>query len=121
MLEVTAEQKTDRIYELFRSYQTVKETLASIKEGAAVVTIHTPEGYTDLDNIFSSGAYIERLRGDLMMQLLNKRNELIEALEKEKKAELGYTDDDNDWKEPFPIGTPKNDHRRTLTDNDDGK
>ncbi len=121
MLEVTAEQERDDIYELFQEYQTIKETLASIKEGAAVVMIHTPGGYTDMDDIFHEGKYLDTIRGDLMMQLLNKRQELIEALEKEGREELGYSDDDNDRKEPFPIGTPKNDHRRALIDNDDGK
>ena len=121
MLEVTAEQERDDIYELFQEYQTIKETLASIKKGTAVVTIHTPGGYTDMDDMLKNPAYLERIKGDLMMQQRELRSKLIEMLTSESEKELGCPDNNNERIEPFPIGTPKSDHRRTATDADDGK
>jgi len=122
MLELTAERNDeDEIFEVFSQYQTVKETLEYIKAGPAVVVVHTPGGYTDMDNMLKNPAYLERIRGDLMMQQRELRSRLIEMLVAESKAEPGCSDDDKDWVEPFPIGTPKNDHRRTATDADDGK
>jgi hypothetical protein len=122
MLELTAEHNEENeMDEIFSRYQTVKETLKHIKAGSAVVVIHTPGGYTDMDNMLKNPAYLERIRGDLMMQQRELRSRLIEMLVAESKAELGCSDDDKDWIEPFPIGTPKSDHRRTATDTDDGK
>lgn len=66
--------------------------------------------------------YLKRIKGDLMMGLREARQQLIRKLTEEDKAELGYSDDDNDRNvEPFPIGTPKSDHRRRGLDTDDGK
>lgn len=112
-----AEQKDD-IFELYQRYQTTKETLAGIKDGAAVVCIHCSGDYTDLKELIESPDYLNEIKQQMMMSLREIRTQLISALQEEGNAELGYTDD---TREPFPIGTPKNDHRRTLTDTDDGK
>lgn len=117
-----AEQKDD-IFELYQRYQTTKETLAGIKDGATVVCLHyCSGGYTDLKELIESPDYLDEIKRQMMMSLREIRTQLISALQEEDKAELGYSDDDNDRNvEPFPIGTPKSDHRRTLTDTDDGK
>lgn len=112
-----AEQKDD-IFELFQRYQTTKETLAGIKDGAAVVCIHCSGDYTDLKELIESPDYLNEIKQQMMLSLPEIRKQLISALQEEGDAELGRTDD---TREPFPIGTPKNDHRRTLTDTDDGE
>lgn len=113
----------DEIQELFNQYQTLKETLEHIRGGAAYLSIHSPGGFTNLEYMkIKEEEYLKRIKGDLMMGLRGARQQLIRKLTEEDKAELGYSDDDNDWNmEPFPIGTPKNDHRRHGPDTDDGK
>lgn len=58
---------------------------------------------------------------NLMMKgWIASEKELIDQLVKEHNDEIGV-DTDSDWAiEPFPIGTPKGDHRR-CGDTDDGK
>lgn len=112
-----AEQKDD-IFELYQRYQTTKETLAGIKDGAAVVCLHYCSGYTDLKELIESQDYLNEIKQQMMMSLREIRTQLISALQEEGDAELGRTDD---AREPFPIGTPKNDHRRHSPDTDDGK
>ena len=104
---------------LWAQYQTVKETLSAIDKGAAYVAIHTPEGYTDTTKIFDNPNYLHTMRGDLLYYRQDLRHQIIELLQKEDRAELGYSED-GDNVEPFPIGTPKTDHRR-MSDTDDGK
>lgn len=105
---------------LWEQYQTVKETLYAIDKGAAYVAIHTPEGYTDTTKIFDNPNYLHTMRGDLLYYRQDLRRQIIELLQEEDRAEQGYTEDGGNV-EPFPIGTPKNDHRRLNGDSDDGK
>ena len=104
---------------LWAQYQTVKETLSAIDKGAAYVAIRTPEGYTDTTEIFDSPNYLHTMRGDLLYYRQDLRRQIIELLQEEDRLEQGYTAD-GDNVEPFPIGTPKADHRR-MSDTDDGK
>lgn len=104
---------------LWEQYQTVKETLYAIDKGAAYVAIHTPEGYTDTTKIFDNPNYLHTMRGDLLYYRQDLRRQIIELLQEEDRAEQGYTADGENV-EPFPIGTPKSDHRR-MSDTDDGK
>ena len=104
---------------LWEQYQTVKDTLYAIDKGAAYVAIRTPEGYTDTTKIFDNPNYLHTMRGDLLYYRQDLRRQIIELLQEENKAELGYSED-GDNVEPFPIGTPKADHRR-MSDTDDGK
>lgn len=102
-------------------YQCLKEVLEHMNNGAAYVDIHTPGGDERLSDLMDSEAITRRIKGDIMMTLRNVRKELIDQLVKEHNDEIGV-DTDSDWAiEPFPIGTPKSDHRRSSVDNDDGK
>ena len=105
---------------LWEQYQTVKDTIYAIDHNAAYVAIHTPEGYTNTDEIFDSPNYLKHMRGDLLYYRQDLRRQIIELLQEEDRLEQGYTAEGNNV-EPFPIGTPKNDHRRNNTDTDDGK
>ena len=123
MIEAMEVVPEDEIEEQFNQYQTIKETLGQIRGGAAYLSIHSPgDGFTDLKYMVEESEYLKRIKGDLMMGLRKARQQLIEMLTNEANAELGYPDDDKDWNvEPFPMGTPKNDHRRHGSDTDDGK
>ena len=105
---------------LWEQYQTVKETLYAIDHDAAFVAIHTPEGYTNTDEIFDNPNYLKHMRGDLLYYRQDLRRQIIELLQEEDRLEQGYTEDGGNV-EPFPIGTPKSDHRRLGADADDGK
>lgn len=113
----------DEMEELWEQYQTLKQTVGHIRGGAAYLSIHCPGGFTNLEYMkIKEEEYLKRIKGDLMMGLREARQQLIRKLTEEDKAELGYSDDDNDWNvEPFPIGTPKSDRRRHSPDTDDGK
>lgn len=101
-------------------YQCLKDVLKRLNAGAAYVAIHTPGGDERLSDLMDSDAITRRIKGDIMMTLRNVRKELIDQLVKEHNDEIGV-DTDSDWAiEPFPIGTPKSDHRR-CGDTDDGK
>lgn len=101
-------------------YQSLKEVLNTINDGASYIAIYTPQGYEQLDELIDTNAITKRIRGDIMMTLRTVRKELIDELTAEHNAEIGV-DTDSDWAiEPFPIGTPKSDHRR-CGDTDDGK
>ena len=104
---------------LWEQYQTVKDTLYAIDKGAAYVAIHTPEGTTDTRKIFDNPNYLHTMRGDLLYYRQDLRRQIIELLQEEDRLEQGYTAD-GEPVEPFPIGTPKADHRR-MSDTDDGK
>ena len=102
-------------------YQCLKDVLRHLNAGAAYVAIHTPGGDEKLSDLMDSEATTRRIKGDIMMSLRTVRKELIDELVEEHNAEIGV-DTDSDWAiEPFPIGTPKSDHRRSCSENDDGK
>lgn len=109
--------KTDKIFQ----YQCLRDVLERLNNGAAYVAIHTPGGDEWLlSELMDPDAITKRIRGDVMMTLRTVRQELITELINEHNAEIGV-DTDSDWAiEPFPIGTPKSDHRR-CGDSDDGK
>ena len=107
----------DKIYQ----YISLKEVLEHMNNGAAYVTIYTPGGNERLSDLMDSEAITRRIKGDIMMTLRTVRKELIDELVEEHNKEIGV-DTDSDWAiEPFPIGTPKSDHRRSCSENDDGK
>lgn len=102
-------------------YISLKKVLEHMNNGAAYVAIHIPGSDERLSDLMDSEAITRRIKGDIMMTLRNVRKELIDQLVKEHNDEIGV-DTDSDWAiEPFPIGTPKSDHRRSSVDNDDGK
>lgn len=108
--------KTDKVFQ----YQCLRDVLERLNNGAAYVAIHTPGGDERLSDLMDSEATTRRIKGDIMMTLRNVRKELIDQLVKEHNDKIGV-DTDSDWAlEPFPVGTPKNDHRR-CGDSDDGK
>lgn len=110
----------DELATLWNQYQTIKETIKQIDAGAAYVAIRTPEGYTDTDDIFESPNYLHQMRGDLLYYRQDLRRQIITKLQEEDRIEQGYEATAGPV-EPVPIGTPKNDYRKTLTDADDGK
>lgn len=110
----------DELAKLWSQYQTIKETIKQIDAGAAYVAIRTPEGYTDTDDIFESPNYLHQMRGDLLYYRQDLRRQIITKLQEEDRIEQGYEATAGPV-EPVPIGTPKNDYRKTLTDADDGK
>lgn len=114
------DNNNDELAKLWSQYQTIKETIKQIDAGAAYVAIRTPEGYTDTDDIFESPNYLHQMRGDLLYYRQDLRRQIITKLQEEDRIEQGYESTAGPV-EPVPIGTPKNDYRKTLTDADDGK
>lgn len=110
----------DELAKLWNQYQTVKDTIREIDAGAAYVAIKTSGGYTDTDDIFESPNYLHQMRGDLLYYRQDLRRQIITKLQEEDRIEQGYEATAGPV-EPVPIGTPKNDYRKTLTDADDGK
>lgn len=110
----------DELAKLWSQYQTIKETIKQIDAGAAYVAIKTSVGYTDTDDIFESPNYLHQMRGDLLYYRQDLRRQIITKLQEEDRIEQGYEATAGPV-EPVPIGTPKNDYRKTLTDADDGK
>ena len=118
MIEVQ-ETKKDPLQELWEQFMTVRETLQHIRNGAAVVAIHIPGGYTDIEDIFESPTYMQQLEKDFR----NYKVDLAEAIIEEMTTIIRQECDAAKLPEviePFPIGTPKADHRR-MSDTDDGK
>lgn len=119
MIEVT-ETKKDPLQELWEQFMTVRETLQHIRNGAAVVAIHIPGGYTDIEDIFESPNYMQQLEKDFRNYKVDLAEEIIKEMTEVIKQEVDAAMNPEVF-EPFPIGTPKADHRRSVTDADDGK
>lgn len=109
----------NKLEELWNQFATVTHTLDYINKGNAVAAIHVPgEGFVELDSIFDNPNYIEKMQADLASYKIDLAQQLINELQ-------AVIDDDaarvTQGCEPFPIGTPKADHRRNVSDTDDGK
>lgn len=103
-----------------KQYECLKEVLERINSGWGYISISAQTGCIRLDEVIDTEEITKRIKGDIMMTLRTVRKELIDELVAEHNAEIGV-DTDSDWAiEPFPIGTPKSDHRR-CGDTDDGK
>ena len=109
----------DELEKLWSEYSTIKQTIKEIDEGAAYIAIHTTKSVVNTDNVFDNPNYLHVMRGDLLYYRQDLRRQIIELLQEEDRLEQGYTADGENV-EPFPIGTPKADHRR-MSDTDDGK
>lgn len=107
------------IDDLWDQYTTIKQTIEEIDHGAAYIAIHTSDSVVNTDEVFDNPNYLHTMRGDLLYYRQDLRRQIIELLQEEDRLEQGYTTDGNNV-EPFPIGTPKADHRR-MSDTDDGK
>ena len=107
------------IDDLWDQYTTIKETIEEIDKGAAYIAIHTSDSVVNTDEVFDNPNYLHIMRGDLLYYRQDLRRQIIELLQEEDRLEQGYTADGENV-EPFPIGTPKADHRR-MSDTDDGK
>lgn len=109
-----------RIEKLWNQFATVTHTLDYINKGNAVAAIHIPdEGFVELDSIFDNPNYIEKMQADLASYKIDLAQQLINELQgiiDDDAARVTQTD-----VEPFPIGTPKADHRRNVIDTDDSK
>lgn len=51
MIEVT-ETKKDPLQELWEQFMTVRDALQHIRNGAAIITLNTPVGSMEVDDIF---------------------------------------------------------------------
>ena len=102
---------------LMGQFETVRNTITEIDNGAAYVAIVTPHTIVNTEDIFDSPRYLNEIRGDLLYYRQDLRKQIMEALQEDEAKELGY---ETKGVEPFPVGTPKNDHRR-CGDTDDGK
>lgn len=110
--------EVDEIDKLYEQLKSIKDTIRQIDAGAAYLSINTKTGKIDLDNVFQESNYLHQIRGDLLYYRQDLRRQIIGLLEDEDRAEQGYFDTNPDWVEPFPIGTPKSDHRRSGADSE---
>ena len=115
MLELNGIE-VDEIEVLWDQFKTIRDSIKQIDAGAAYLSLHTSTRHIDLDHIFDDGAYLKQIRSDLLYYRQDLRRQIIELLADEDRIEQGYLDNDSDWVEPFPIGTPKSDHRRSGVD-----
>lgn len=102
---------------LMGQFETVRKTIEEIDNGAAYVAIVTPHTIVNTEDVFDSPRYLNEIRGDLLYYRQDLRKQIMEALQEDEAKELGL---ETKGIEPFPIGTPKSDHRR-CGDTDDGK
>lgn len=113
--------RDESLREMLLQYITIDETLEEIDKGAAYVSIYTKCDHIDMSDLFPENNYLQRIRGDLLYYRQDLRRQLIEHLTAEDRLEPGLKDSDSDWvdgSEPYPIGTPKNDHRRSGGDSE---
>ena len=108
------------IDDLWGQYTTIKQTIEEIDNGAAYIAIHTSDSVVNTDEVFDNPNYLHTMRGDLLYYRQDLRRQIIARLQEEDRIEQGYEATAGPV-EPVPIGTPKNDYRKTLTDADDGK
>jgi hypothetical protein len=110
----------NNIENLWEQFSTISHTLDHINKGNAVAAIHVPgEGFVELDNIFDNPNYIEKMQADLASYKIDLAQQLINELQGIIDADAAAVTQENI--EPFPIGTPKADHRRTTIDMDESK
>ena len=108
----------DELVKLWRQFNTIREALKRIKRGDGVAGIHFPgEGLLEMNAIFEDPNYIEKMAADLASYQIVLAQQLSTELQKIVDADTAAVTENV---EPYPIGTPKNDHRR-LNDTDDGK
>ena len=119
MIEVT-ETKKDPLQELWEQFMTVRDALQHIRNGAAIITLNTPVGSMEVDDIFESPGYMQQLEKDFRNYKVDLAEAIIEEMTDVIKQEADAAMNPEVF-EPFPIGTPKADHRRSVMDADDGK
>ena len=102
---------------LMGQFETVRKTITEIDNGAAYVAIVTPHTIVNTEDIFEESKYLHEIRDNLLYYRQDLRRQIMAALQEDEAKELGYA---TKGVEPFPVGTPKNDHRR-CGDTDDGK
>ena len=118
----TTRRKSDALRELFEHYRFMGDAIAAIDDGEAALLIRFSGSYTDLNDIFDQPNYLKQIRSDMVLYEWELRQALIEELANANKEQMGMADDDPDWTlDPIPLGTPKNDHRRHVSEGDDGK
>lgn len=110
----------DELEKLWRQFNTVRETLKHIREGHAIASIHVPGEYMiAMNEIFEDPNYIEKMAADLASYQIELAQQLSDMLQEIIKDDAAAVTQENI--EPFPIGTPKADHRRNVSDTDDSK
>ena len=110
----------DELNNLWQQFRTIRETLKHIANGDAIAAIHIPgTGMIEMNDIFEDPNYIEKMAADLASYQIDLAQQLISKLQKIVDNDAAMVTQEN--VEPFPIGTPKADHRRNTIDADDGK
>lgn len=102
---------------LIDQFETVRKAIREIDNGAAYVAIVTPHTIINTEDIFEEPKYLHEIRDNLLYYRQDLRRQIMTALKEDEEKELGIA---TEGVEPFPIGTPKADHRR-MSDTDDGK
>ena len=121
---------TQETEKLISSYRMVGQIISAIKDDRADLVINTRQMWGSdliehtykLDEIFDAPNYLHRIKGDLLMYEADLRDQLMDALVKEREEAMGLDDDpDPDWMPELQI-IPKNDYRRGPgTEVDDGR
>ena len=101
-------------------YITAKELLEVIEAGEATLYIHSEgKGYTDIRILFPENNYLDRIRDDLRVYMIELREIIRKALREDELKTTGAVteeaeeDDDPDFEVPERRqGIPKHDYRR---------
>lgn len=117
MTEETRRNLTD----IWNQFDTIARTLEHIDNGEAIAAIHftDDDDPLEMDTIFNDPNYIEKMAADLASYQIELAQEMIAELQKIVDTDTAAVTSED--VEPFPIGTPKADHRRGTIDTDDGK
>lgn len=101
-------------------YKTAKELLEVIEAGEATLYIHSEgKGYTDIGILFPENNYLDRIRDDMRVYMIELREQIRKILRDDEIKMTGTTtepdkkDDDPDFEVPERRhGIPKQDYRR---------
>lgn len=101
-------------------YKTAKELLEVIEAGEATLYIHSEgKGYTDIGILFQENNYLDRIRDDLRVYMIELRGIIRKVLREDELKTTGAVteeaeeDDDPDFEVPERRqGIPKQDYRR---------
>ena len=120
---------TQETEKLISSYRMVGQIISAIKDDKAELVIYTRlmwgsdliEHTYKLDEIFDCPNYLHRIKGDLLMYEADLRDQLMDALVKEREDAMGLDEMPSDPPELRIF--PKDDYRRSYTNNqeDDGR
>lgn len=115
MIEVigVSESIDDSLAGYVEEYEKVKRLIRDIKEGATLCVDKGDGVYASLDELFpdTCGSYIDKLKDDLQVYLIELRQEIRDILDEDEELQTGVVSGKKENNQPATV-FPKNDYRR---------